>query len=204
MVGETPLISEEMVQQATAFHGHLCPGLAMGIRAAEIALRELGRHSEHDELLAQVETDMCAVDAIQLLTGCTFGRGNLIYRDYGKNAYTFYRPSQGRAFRIASKPTAGGPMGEEHQALWQKLRDKSMTPEEKPRFWQLQNARAKAILAAPLDTLYAFTEPSALPARRNGAPKYVRCEQCGEMVAEHKSTQHNGKTLCIPCARAHR
>jgi len=202
MVWETPAISEEMVQQAIAFHGHLCPGLAMGIRAAEIALLELGRHSEDDELLAQVETDMCAVDAIQLLTGCTFGRGNLIHRDYGKNAYSFYRPSQGRALRIVSRASAGGPMSKEHQALWHKLRDKSMTPGEKTRFWQLQNARAEVILTAPLDTLYEFKEPPALPVRRNGAPKYVRCEDCGEMVAEHKSKPQGGKTLCIPCAQA--
>ena len=200
MVKESNPISQEMIQQAVTFHGHLCPGLAMGIRAAEIVLKEMGRHDEQDELLAQVETDMCAVDAIQLFVGCTFGRGNLIHHDYGKNAYSFFRASQGKAIRIVSKASAGGPMSEEHQGLWQKLRNKSITPEEKKRFWQLQNQRAQSILEAPLETLYEFTEPPALPTRRNGAPRYVAFDRCGEMVAENKSRKYGGQTLCKPCS----
>ena len=50
-----------------------------------------------EEIVAVVETEMCAVDAIQALTGCTFGKGNLIHRDWGKNAYTFFRRSDGKA-----------------------------------------------------------------------------------------------------------
>ncbi len=30
------------VDEVIKFHGHLCPGLVIGIRAAEIALREVG------------------------------------------------------------------------------------------------------------------------------------------------------------------
>ena len=32
---------------------------------------------------------MLAVDAVQVLTGCTFGKGNLIYRPTGKMAFSF-------------------------------------------------------------------------------------------------------------------
>ena len=68
----------DTVERAREFHGHLCAGLTIGIRASQIALREIGPHSADEEVVAIVETDMCAVDAIQLLTGCTFGKGNLI------------------------------------------------------------------------------------------------------------------------------
>ncbi|WP_337870307.1 FmdE family protein [Meiothermus sp.] len=200
MIKETPVITEEMVQGAVAFHGHLCPGLAMGIRAAEVALREVGRATEEWEVAAQVETDMCAVDAIQYLVGCTFGRGTLMHLDYGKNAYTFTSRADGKTVRIVSKASAGGPMSEEHQALWQKLRDKTLTPEDKKRFWQLQNARARVILDAPLESLYEFTQPPAVPPRRNGAPLYTRCESCGESVAQNKTRTVDAKTLCVPCA----
>ena len=44
------LITEEMVRQAQAFHGHMCPGLAIGIRAAEVALGDIGPHAEDDWL----------------------------------------------------------------------------------------------------------------------------------------------------------
>jgi formylmethanofuran dehydrogenase subunit E len=201
MVAGTPVITEEMVEQAVAFHGHLCPGLAMGIRAAEIALLEVGRCTEEWEVAAQVETDMCAVDAIQYLVGCTFGRGTLVHLDYGKNAYTFTSRANGKTIRIVSKPDAGGPMSEEHQALWQKLRDKTMTAEERKRFWELQNARARVILDAPLATLYQFKEAPAVPPRRNGMPLYVRCESCNDMVAQNKSRTVNDRALCLPCAR---
>ena len=74
------------------------------MRAAQIALRELGGRAQDEELVAIVECDNCAVDAIQELTGCTFGKGNLIYRDLGKTAFTFIRRSDGKAIRVASKP----------------------------------------------------------------------------------------------------
>lgn len=100
------MIDEQTLDRVVDFHGHLCPGLAMGVQAARIALREVGPHSKDEEIVAVVETDMCAVDAIQFLTGCTFGKGNLVHRDYGKNAYTFFRRSDGTAIRIAARPSS--------------------------------------------------------------------------------------------------
>jgi len=200
MVQETPVITEEMVQGAIAFHGHLCPGLAMGIRAAEVALRKVGRATDEWEVAALVETDMCAVDAIQYLVGCTFGRGTLMHLDYGKNAYTFTSRADGKTVRIVSRASAAGPLSEEHQALWQKLRDKTLTSEDRKRFWQLQNARARVILDAPLESLYEYKEPPPVPPGRVGAPIYTRCEDCGEMAAQNKARTVGGKTLCVPCA----
>jgi len=78
-------IGPDLVEATVAFHGHWCPGLALGIRASELALRDFGKAGD-EEIVAVVETDMCGVDAIQFLTGCTFGKGNLIHRDYGKKA----------------------------------------------------------------------------------------------------------------------
>ncbi len=40
------------------FHGHRCPGVSIGIRAAEVALREIGPHAPDEEVVAIVETDM--------------------------------------------------------------------------------------------------------------------------------------------------
>lgn len=51
-----------------------------------IARREIGAHARDEEVVAAMEPDMCGVDAIQFLTGCTFGKGNLIDLDVGKNA----------------------------------------------------------------------------------------------------------------------
>ena len=82
------------------FHGHACPGLAIGYRVASLALKELGLRARDEELVAIVENNSCAVDAIQLICGCTFGKGNFIFKDFGKQVYTFIRRPQTEAIRI--------------------------------------------------------------------------------------------------------
>lgn len=49
---------DETIRRAVAFHGHLCAGLTMGVRAAQVALREIGPHEAGHEVVAIVETDM--------------------------------------------------------------------------------------------------------------------------------------------------
>ena len=71
----TDRIDEQLVKETTDFHGHWCPGLAIGIRAAEWALKEMGKAPD-EEIVAVVETDMCGVDAIQYLAlGIARGTG---------------------------------------------------------------------------------------------------------------------------------
>ena len=52
------MIDPQIVTRVAEFHGHMCPGLAIGIRAAEVALHEIGPHSKDEEVVAIVETDM--------------------------------------------------------------------------------------------------------------------------------------------------
>jgi len=92
-------------EQVTRFHGHFCGGTVIGYRASKEALRRLGADRAHDEeLIAIVENDSCAVDAVQVITGCTFGKGNLFFRDHGKHVYTFALRPSGRAVRLSRKP----------------------------------------------------------------------------------------------------
>ena len=57
------------------FHGHECPGLAIGYRMATAAMETLDSfRAEDEELVAIVENDACGVDALQCVTGCTFGK----------------------------------------------------------------------------------------------------------------------------------
>src|SRR5512135_2994584 len=95
-------IDDTDLRETIQFHGHLCPGLALGYRVAKAALRELKADRPRDEeLVAVVENDSCAVDAIQFITGCTFGKGNFIFRDYGKHVYTFYNRRTAQGVRIS-------------------------------------------------------------------------------------------------------
>ncbi len=192
-------ITEEMIQQTRAFHGHMCPGLAMGIRAAAAALREIGPHSQDEEVVALVETDMCGVDAIQFLTGCTFGKGNLIHLDYGKSGFTFYRRSDGKGIRLVARPGGAGPADPE----WQKLRDKlgreTLTPAEEARFKVLHEARCNQILATPIEQLFEVKEPQTKMPRPARIMDSIPCDECGELTMETRTRRFRGKTLCIPC-----
>ena len=124
-------VDAETLERVVEFHGHMCPGLALGVRAAEVALAEIGPHSQDEEVVAIVETDMCGVDAVQFLTGCTFGKGNLVHRDHGKNAYTFVRRSDGRAVRVSGRPDAFGFRDPEWEGLFAKVRSGRATSEER-------------------------------------------------------------------------
>ena len=75
----------------------------MGVKAAVLAVRELGvRSTGMEEVVAIVETNNCFSDGIQFITGCSFGSNALIYRDFGKTAFTLARRS-GDGVRISVK-----------------------------------------------------------------------------------------------------
>jgi formylmethanofuran dehydrogenase subunit E len=151
------MIDEKTLEQLVRFHGHMCPGLAVGVQAAEIALREIGPHAADEEVVAVVETDMCGVDAIQFLTGCTFGKGNLIHRDWGKNAYTFFHRSDGRGVRIVGRPNAWD-RDPEAQELFEKMRADVATPEEWTRFQTLHAAESRKVLELAPEALFDVQE----------------------------------------------
>ncbi len=191
-------MDQQTLDRVVEFHGHMCPGLAMGVQAARIALREIGPHSKDEEVVAVVETDMCAVDAVQFLTGCTFGKGNLIHRDVGKNAYTFHRRSDGRAVRVVARPDAWA-RNPEHQALFAKVRAGTATPEERERFRELHQSESEKVLAKDADELFEFREVNSAPPQRARIHASVPCARCGEATMETRVRRLEGRELCIPC-----
>ena len=67
---------EPLWQKAAAFHGHVCPGLAIGFKACEAAMKVMGvTGSKDEELVCITENDACGVDAIQAVLGCSLGKG---------------------------------------------------------------------------------------------------------------------------------
>jgi formylmethanofuran dehydrogenase subunit E len=192
-------------QELTAvvqFHGHFCPGLAIGVRAAELALREIGPQAADEEVVAIVETDMCGVDAIQFMTGCTFGKGNLIHLDYGKNAFTFIRRSDGKAIRLVMRPQSGGESNNEHRKLLVRIRSGEATPEERERFQDLHQQRGQAILDLPLERLFEVQTVEPRIPDKARVRHSIQCENCGEMVMETRVRLLGGRKLCIPCFEA--
>jgi len=194
-------ISPEVVQQTIEFHGHSCPGLAFGIRAAELVMARFDRASD-EEIVAVVETDMCAVDAIQFLTGCTFGKGNLIHLDYGKNAFTFYSRSDEKGIRIISRPNIFPRQDDELVALQKKKVKEGLIPEEQKRLKEIMAVRTKRIMGTRLDELFEVKPASGPVPRKARILESVICQACGEVTMEYRTRRLLGQTLCIPCFEA--
>lgn len=188
----------ETFEDVVKFHGHSCPGLALGFRVAKAAIEELDiKRAEDEEIVCIVENDSCAVDAIQVITGCTFGKGNLIFRDYGKQVYTFFDRKKYKAVRISVdyefKET------KEEKEIWQKFMNGDRTPEVIDFIQKRKAEKIKQILNAERDKILKITYPEIKPPREAKIFKNLKCEKCGEKIAETKAKLLHGKILCIPC-----
>jgi formylmethanofuran dehydrogenase subunit E len=193
--------SSEQIEKTIAFHGHSCPGLAIGIRAAELVQQQLGR-VDPANLLAVVETDMCGVDAIQFLTGCTFGKGNLIHRDVGKMAFTFFERASGKGFRAILNPAQQAGIGEELRTLMKKVTSGQAGAAEKDRSAQLRAQLQQLYMQADLEEMFITSEPAIEMPRGARVLDSLPCAACGEMTMESRTRRFDGQTLCIPCFEA--
>lgn len=190
--------SSDLIEQVSKFHGHSCPGLAIGIRVAELARRELP-NAGPGELVAVVETDMCGVDAIQVITGCTFGKGNLIHRDYGKMAFSFFDRQAVKGFRAVFKSGVRSGIVDELQALMKKSAVGSTTVDQQQRSRELREKLIERLLELELDSMFTIQPLAELPPRPAKVLDSLACEGCGEKTMESRTRRFGGQTLCIPC-----
>jgi formylmethanofuran dehydrogenase subunit E len=166
-------MDQELWRKCVAFHGHECPGLAIGFKVCEAAREKLQLHfSKDEEVVCVTENDACGVDAVQVITGCSIGKGNLIYRGTGKQAFSFFVRSSGASLRLVLKPL---PQGMER-------------PE-----------RQEYLLRTPATELFDLKTPGfALPERAR-LFNTVYCEVCGEGAPETKIRLQDGKRVCLDC-----
>lgn len=185
-------------EDVAEFHGHVCPGLAIGYRVARFALEKLGPKAEDEELVAVVENDSCAVDAVQVLTGCTFGKGNLIYRDFGKQVYTFMKRPAGDALRI-SVEWVSPEETEDEKAAWERYMKGDRSEDVLSVVHRRKSKKIEAIMNAGEEDLFNVTWQKAELPPEARIYRSVRCELCGEKVMEPRARLKDGKTVCIPC-----
>ena len=168
-----PKFDRNLWEKCVSFHGHACPGLAIGFKAAEAAVKKLGlKFSEDEEIVCITENNACGVDAIQYITSCTFGKGNLIFVNRGKQAFTFYRRDTEEGIRIVLKSL------------------------ERP---QNREEWMNSLLDSDVEEIFEFKSPKyPLPKKANIYPS-IKCEICGETAAEPYIRLKEGKLVCIDC-----
>jgi formylmethanofuran dehydrogenase subunit E len=194
------IVESDLFKKCLDFHGHLCPGLSLGYQAAMAGMDWLSaRRAEDEEVVAVVETDACGCDAIQVITGCTFGKGNFIYHDYGKTAFTFFSRQTGKGVRIARKPEKQDPLDPEHRELMAKIRQGTATAEERSQIRTKHEKASKRILDMRPDELFSISEITVpIPEKARIEPS-VNCDRCGEPTMSTKMEEKDGQKICKGC-----
>ena len=160
-------------QDCVNFHGHECGGLTIGYKASLYAIQLLNLEFSNDEQVVCIsENDACGVDAIQVMLGCSIGKGNLLFHLRGKSAYSFFNRSNGKSVRLVLKP---GPEG--------------MTKEES--FAYYQGCKPEEMFAVKETRL-------TLPEKARLFDSYT-CDCCGETAGANWIRLAGDKKLCLDC-----
>lgn len=186
------------LDEVIEFHGHICPGLVLGYRVSLLALKEFKGRAVDEELAAIVENNSCAVDAVQVVTGCTFGKGNLIFRDYGKQVYTFIKRPSGESLRISVKWESPAET-EREKEMWERYSKGERSEEILKIVHDRKTKKIESILNASDEELFNVERGRTEPPEEAEIYPSVRCSKCGEKVMKPKARVKQGKLLCIPC-----
>ncbi len=186
---------DEEFRRAAEFHGHYCPGLAMSYRVARY-VKDYYDKAEDEELVAIVENDSCSVDAIQYVLSCTFGKGNLIFKDHGKHVYTFYSRDHKKALRIYFK---GRSISQSEIEAMRRYFAGRLTEEEQKTVEKMREDYMEYILGAGDDELFEVKEIDLPAPRKARIYPSMRCEECGEDFMEINERTAEGKVVCKDC-----
>ena len=185
-------------EQVVAFHGHACPGLALGYRVAREALEQLHiERAQDEELVAIVENNACGVDAIQMMTGCTFGKGNLFFKDYGKHVYTFYNRQTGKGIRIYAENYYTQDQFDQRFVQLSKKIVRSDAEENELR--RIVDARIELLLEKPAQDFLKVAEALEPIPERAKIFSSSRCDRCHEKVMSGRLQNIDGQNLCLDC-----
>lgn len=172
--------------------------------AAETAMNALGvGRAGAKELLAILELGEehcahCYADGVQMMTGCTFGKGNIRQTGYGKFGLTLADRKSGRAVRVV--PRAEVQLQSQRTDFFQNYRMKGVPPTQVPA--EVVQPLIDKVMAEPAEHLFRIGEVTKV--RAEPAAESFRnfvCESCGDLVVEEYGRIKNGAKVCIPYAQ---
>ena len=194
--------AKEYFQTGIALHGHKCPAMPMGLRVGAAAMNTLGVERAKDgQLLALIEIGInhcatCFADGVQVITGCTVGKGNIKRLNYGKWALTLIDKKTSRAVRVAVR--AEMMAANKQTDFFQKYRMKRIPASQVPP--EVAEPLVERVLNAPQEQLVSIGEvfEYKLEEVSHSFESFI-CPLCGEMVAEPYGRLLGDKKICIPC-----
>ena len=190
------------LKSCVEFHGHICPGLMYGYRVAKEAMKLMDiTRAVDEEVVAICENDSCAVDALQVLLGTVAGKGNLIIKNFGKNAYTVLSRFKRQAYRFSrnTRYDYKGMAKNEFDRLEAAVAAKTASEDDRR---NLKRLKIDDLLARPFEEIFTTTEvPFDEPLYAQLAPSEP-CAICGEMTMASKMMKlSDGRQVCMPCSK---
>ncbi len=181
-------MDKKIVNLAIDLHGHLAPGIALGLRMSEIALVRMNTKKGDKYLIGISETARCLADAMQAATGCTLGHGSAFVEDYGKLALTLGDVRAKKGVRVALKDEANN-----HSSLmnkWMMRLGKLSHEEEEKLGVQLLDMDEKNFLIqdVEIDRGQNFEKSGIVP-----------CKECGELIPENLTERKGNEIYCKSC-----
>lgn len=193
---------KDYLELGMKFHGHKCPAMPMGLRVGAAAMNKLGIERTGDgEWLALVEIGenhcaTCFADGVQVITGCTFGKGNIKKLDYGKWGLILINKKTQKAVRVVPK---GEAMAQNKKStFFTEYRSKGIPATKVPA--EIADPLVKNVMNAPDEMLLNISEVFDYPYQEkpHSFESFI-CEECGEMVVEPYGRVKSGKKVCPTC-----
>lgn len=164
---------QKLWQKCIDFHGHSCPGLAIGFQCAQLASKLLQKeYASDEELICIAENDACGLDAIQVILKTTIGKGNLLLYLSGKHAYSFYNRNNQEKFRLLLK---------DYPPL------------------NSRDAKLEYLLTTKAEDLFKVGATFLPPPEKAVIFNAYPCSKCGEKTAENKLRLQNNEKYCLSC-----
>ena len=167
-------MSCQLWEKAAEFHGHKCPGLAIGYKVSLLALKHLDikDNIDDEDIVCIAETDACGVDAVQVILKATVGTGAMRILYTGKQAFNIFNRKNGKKARFVLNDMQNFDTKEE---------------------------RMKYILSTDEEKLFTIKEVKMdFPEKAKIFNSYI-CAECGEKTAENAVFFINGKYICNSC-----
>ncbi len=181
-------MDKKIVNLAIDLHGHLAPGIALGLRMSELALSRLNAKKGDKYLVGISETARCLADAMQAATGCTLGHGSAFVEDYGKLALTLGDVRTKKGVRVALKDKANN-----HSPLmnkWMMRLGKLSHEEEEELGMQLLD----------MDEKYFLIQHVEINRDQNFEKSGIlTCSICGELIPQVLTVIKNNLVYCNAC-----
>jgi len=182
-------MDKKTIELAIALHGHLAPGIALGLRMSEIALSRLNTRKGDKNLIGISETARCLADAMQVATGCTLGHGNAFVEDYGKLAIAIGDMTTKKGIRVALKDDAN-----KLSALMNKwmMRHGKLAHEDEEKL---------SMQLLEMDEAYFLIQSIEINMNQNFEKSIiVNCSKCGELIPQILTIMKENRVYCKACS----